>query len=116
MSFEEFSWRLCTGRTEPAEGEAPDPAVGRQRLQRELTDHAGVLRDAESLTAAAQVADEVLALPVGDTVGHQELRNLAIIGQASVVAALRREESRGAHTRDDFPETRPDLAHRIVFA
>ncbi len=101
---------------EPGEGEAPDPAIGRQRLQRELTDHAGVLRSAESLTAAARVTDEVLALPVGDTVGHHELRNLAIIGRASVDAALRREESRGAHTRDDFPETRPDLAHRIVFA
>ena len=36
-----------------------------------------------------------------------EVRNLATVARAAVGAALRREESRGAHTRDDFPETGP---------
>jgi L-aspartate oxidase len=95
---------------------AADPAVERDRLQRELTFHAGVLRDASSLQQAAATVASVLAQPLPDTVAGAELRNLAVVGRAAVEAALRREESRGAHTREDFPETRPELAHRIVFA
>ena len=44
-----------------------------------------------------------------------ELRNLATVGRAAVDAALRRAESRGAHTREDHPETSPEFAHRIVY-
>jgi succinate dehydrogenase/fumarate reductase flavoprotein subunit len=33
-----------------------------------------------------------------------------------VEAARRREESRGAHTRDDFPDLDPAFLHRFVFA
>ena len=43
------------------------------------------------------------------------LRNLATVARSVVVAATRREESRGAHTREDFPATSPAFAHRIVF-
>jgi L-aspartate oxidase len=92
-----------------------DPAELRTRLQRELTFHAGVLRDAASLEKAAAVVAEILAQPLEATVAGHEVRNLATVGRAAVEAALRREESRGAHTRDDFPETSPELAHRIVF-
>jgi L-aspartate oxidase len=103
---------------EPApavDGDQADAAALRTRLQRELTAHAGVLRDAASLESAAKVVLDTLAAPRGDTVADHELRNLAVVGRAAVSAALRREESRGAHTRDDFPATRPDFAHRIVF-
>lgn len=31
-----------------------------------------------------------------------ELQNAALVAEATVLAALRREESRGAHFRDDF--------------
>ena len=34
-----------------------------------------------------------------------ELRNLVLLGRAVVTAATARTESRGAHTRDDFPDT-----------
>ena len=80
-----------------------------------VTAHAGVLRDAESLASAAAVVDEVLATPRGDTVADHELHNLATVGRAAVAAAARRTESRGAHTREDFPDTLDDLRHRIVF-
>ncbi len=49
------------------------------------------------------------------SVAAAELRNLATVGRAMVEAARRREESRGAHTREDFPDTSPAFAHRIVF-
>jgi succinate dehydrogenase/fumarate reductase flavoprotein subunit len=37
-----------------------------------------------------------------------ELRNGLLAVEALAVAALHRQESRGAHQRDDFPETRDD--------
>ena len=92
-----------------------DPASLRLQLQRELTTHAGVLRDASSLEQAAKVVADVLASPRADTIADHEVLNLATVARAAVDAALRREESRGAHTRDDFPETSADFAHRIVF-
>ena len=98
-----------------ADAAPEDPAVLRSHLQRELTTHAGVLRDAASLEQAAKVVDHTNALPRADTVADHELRNLATVARVAVGAALRREESRGAHTREDFPQTSPDFAHRIVF-
>ncbi|WP_421118383.1 hypothetical protein ACE2AJ_13385 [Aquihabitans daechungensis] len=98
-----------------AEAAPEDPAAMRGQLQRELTVHAGVLRDASSLEQAAKVVADTLAAPRADTIADHEVRNLATIARAAVDAALRREESRGAHTRDDFPETSADFAHRIVY-
>ncbi len=93
-----------------------DPAETRRTLQKELTANAGVLRSAASLSVAGEAVSRVLESRSGDSVGHHELFNLATVGRAAVEAARRREESRGAHTRDDFPETSPEFAHRIVFA
>ena len=36
-----------------------------------------------------------------------DLRNMLLVSQAVATAALERQESRGAHTRDDFPMTDP---------
>lgn len=94
---------------------AADVAALRLRLQREMTFHAGVLRDRASLDRAAATVAEVLATDAGDDVAGHEVRNLATVAQASVEAAVQREESRGAHTREDFPDTSPAFAHRIVF-
>lgn len=99
--------------TVPVDGDA---ATARRTLQRALTDNAGVLRDADRLAAAARSVDDVLARASDDTVADHEVRNLATVGRAMVDAAIRREESRGAHTRDDFPDSDPGLLHRIVFA
>jgi len=98
-----------------AEGEPEDAATLRSGLQRELTFHAGVLRDAPSLEQAVKMVGETLAAPRGDSVADHELHNLATVARAAVGAALQRQESRGAHTREDFPETRAEFAHRIVF-
>ena len=73
-------------------------------------------RLARELAVAQPTVTELLAAPRGDAVADHELHNLATVGRAAVAAAARREESRGAHTRDDFPDSRPEFAHRIVFA
>ena len=100
---------------ERAGGGIVDVAAARGELQREMTFCAGVLRDGASLDQAAKVLDGVLARPSGSTVADHELRNLAVVSRAAVEAAARREESRGAHTREDFPDPRPELALRFVF-
>jgi L-aspartate oxidase len=83
----------------------------RDDLQRTMTLHAGVLRDATSLhEAASACAGEV----VGDDLSSWELRNLATVGRALCAGALAREESRGAHTRADFPATSAALRCRFV--
>ncbi len=95
---------------------AEPPASSRSRLQAALSAHAGVVRDALSLKSAAhEVADVTTAaasLPL--TVEAAELANLVTVAGALVEAASAREESRGAHTRGDFPSTSPELRVRLV--
>ena len=46
--------------------------------------------------------DSAFAIELTD---WHELRSALLVAEAVAVAALAREESRGAHQRDDFPET-----------
>jgi len=59
---------------------------------------AGVLRDGPTLASAVC---ELHALVLADG----EAADPALVGLMIVVMALRREESRGAHSRTDFPFT-----------
>jgi L-aspartate oxidase len=87
-----------------------DIAKARERLQHAMTLGAGVVRDADSLAGVELAAPPAAA----DAVDACELRNLATVGSALVAAAAAREESRGCHTRRDFPATSPDMARRLV--
>jgi L-aspartate oxidase len=80
-------------------------------LQGAMTRLAGVLRSRESLAEADAIARR--GHGGGDVKGH-ELRNLSTVAQAVIAAARTREESRGAHTRVDHPETRDSLRLRFV--
>ncbi len=74
-----------------------------------MTIGAGVVRDAASLAGVE------LAMPApADRADVCEVRNLATVGAALVAAAIAREESRGCHTRTDFPETSSSPARRFV--
>jgi L-aspartate oxidase len=100
---------------DPADGPTTDEL--RDRLQRAMTRGAGVLRDAASLagTRDAVAAIEAMALAGdGATAEDWELRNLAIVARCLLTAAIIREESRGAHTREDFPERDDDFRLRLV--
>ena len=80
----------------------------RERLQRAMTEGAGVLRSAASLAATDAV---LAAIPAADDL---ELANLVLVGRALLAAAAAREESRGAHTRTDFPDSSPAFLYRQV--
>ena len=97
------------------DGRDVTPAKARDELQRALTAHAGVLRDASSLQLADRAAQEASAHSGGDDrVDSWELRNLATVARALIAAASAREESRGAHTRTDFPDTASRFQLRLV--
>jgi L-aspartate oxidase len=97
-----------------AEEPTDDPAKARAVLQQAMTIGAGVERNATSLAAAGAAAVTAMAVAGGDTPQHAELRSLAEVARAVTTAATRREESRGAHARSDFPETSDALRRRIV--
>jgi len=98
----------------------------RDTLQRTMTAEAGVLRSDESLATAARAANAAAAIAIlfdgsaGDrpppavVSAADELRNLATVGGAMAAAAAARTESRGAHSRTDFPDTDPDQRVRYV--
>lgn len=97
---------------------ADDPAKLKDALQRAMTAGAGVLRTAASLDetdALLRGAAASLAAASGDP-AVEEVRNLLVVGQALLASAAAREESRGNHTRTDFPETDDAFRLRLVLA
>ncbi|MCU1588621.1 MAG: nadB [Frankiales bacterium] len=81
-----------------------DPST-RQDLTRAMTDGAGVLRTAHSLAgtakALAELADRSSSVP---SPAAWEATGLHAVAAALVAAAARREETRGTHWREDFPD------------
>ncbi len=95
-------------RTEPVSDPRPAGLVDggvRRALQEEMTTRAGVLRSAEGLRAGLNGLDELAELPAA-AVGQDswEVTNLLTISTLLAEAALLREETRGSHWREDFPD------------
>jgi L-aspartate oxidase len=87
------------------------------RIQRAMTMGAGVLRSEASLTDARAELDAVdKSLAEAATVGLVEARNLLDVGRGLLAAALARTESRGAHTRIDYPTSDDALRKRMLLA
>ena len=87
------------------------------RLRRLMWAKVGPFRDRPGLSATldrihAMRADDLPRVPVprdvafaNELADRHELRSALLVAEVVAVAALAREESRGAHQRDDFPET-----------
>jgi succinate dehydrogenase / fumarate reductase flavoprotein subunit len=104
-------------------------AVIRKELQDAMMDNVGVYRDATLLTVALNKVNELRArygkVSIADCgsvfntelLEAQELGYLLDIALVTVTSALARQESRGAHSREDFPE-RDDkkwLKHTLAY-
>ena len=90
---------------EPLEaGQLVDPSV-RAELGKTMSQGAGVLRNRASLGETADRLED-LGAHTSDTPGPAawEATGLLQVAQALVAAAARREETRGSHWRDDFPD------------
>jgi L-aspartate oxidase len=104
--------------TDPVEIKEPtillDPSV-RKALQLSMSAGAGVLRSSHSLHKT-----EVELARLGERESDQpcveawETTNLYQLASAIVKSALIREETRGSHWREDFPEKLPQWQKRIV--
>jgi succinate dehydrogenase / fumarate reductase flavoprotein subunit len=114
-------------RTRPSSGESA--AAIRTDLQAVMMDNVGVYRDGKMLTAALARVRELEArhdrISITDCgsvfntelIEARELGYLLDIAHATVSSALARTESRGAHSREDYPE-RDDkkwLKHTLAY-
>lgn len=104
----------------------------RARIEDVMWKHVGVIRDGDSLSQgvrelgealstanAADSADmsKTIAQPItyAERIIMWENRNLLTVGYVAAVAASNRCESRGAHTRQDYPTNNPTIAHSIAY-
>jgi len=82
------------------------PVELKKELQRLMWDKVGIIRNSSDLKKAQQKINEWKYLSgLGlKTVEEFELANLIILADLVTNSALQREESRGAHYREDFPD------------
>jgi fumarate reductase flavoprotein subunit len=104
-------------------------AVLREEMQRAMEQSAGIYRSGDSLVAGVsklrelreRFADVVLEDQSRtfntERVAAVELSFMLDVAEAIVTSALRRQESRGAHQRTDFPARDDEnfLAHSLIF-
>lgn len=76
---------------------------------------AGLLRDRTGLERAQRGLDALaVTMPRGLFRRAVEARNLHVVASLMVASALGREESRGAHYRNDFPEREAVARHSVM--
>jgi L-aspartate oxidase len=86
-----------------------------EAVQQAMTRGAGVLRSADSLAATTTALGTAGAVRDRPRTSTWEATNLLTVASALVAAAIRREETRGCHWREDFPVARPEwLGHLLA--
>lgn len=87
----------------------------RSELQQLMTLEAGVLRSEESLCRArVRLNDIAASVPSEVSPAQSELTNLVTVAAGLLDSALARTESRGAHTRIDYPEVDDAFLTRML--
>jgi succinate dehydrogenase / fumarate reductase flavoprotein subunit len=114
-----------------AGAEIPAPAVPEnpyglhQELQQTMNDLVGIIRRqpemAEALERLSRLRERATRVAVE---GHRQfnpgwhlaldLRNMLLVSECVARAALERQESRGGHTRDDYPEMLPEWRKTLL--
>ncbi len=110
--------QLCLDTFNPDRSENPYALMS--DLQETMELHAGIVRARDEMEKGLELLGELKQRAEKVRVeGHRQydpawhyaldLRNLLCVAEAIALAALKREESRGGHTREDFPESSSDL-------
>ncbi len=99
------AWRPRTGMQAPAGRTGLVDSAAVPELQQRMTDDAGGLRSHDGLERAAKTLTS-LAADSGVTACTEawEATNLVTVAAALVAAAQARQETRGSHWREDFPD------------
>ncbi|HWZ00263.1 MAG TPA: L-aspartate oxidase [Edaphobacter sp.] len=100
-----------------AAGATPEAATERwiADLRRLMWKDAGLLRDGNGLREAKRGLDALaVTMPRGMFRRALEARNLHVVAGLIVASALGREESRGAHYRNDFPLHSTVASHSVM--
>jgi succinate dehydrogenase / fumarate reductase flavoprotein subunit/fumarate reductase flavoprotein subunit len=111
----------------PLRGGSESADVLMRELKEVMWRGCGLVRSRDGLTEAARAVDELLerSRDLGAAGGREwnlgwnqslDVVNQLQVAQTMVVSALLREESRGAHFREDFPEQRDDEWLRYIVA
>ncbi|UJB71451.1 succinate dehydrogenase/fumarate reductase flavoprotein subunit [Acaryochloris sp. 'Moss Beach'] len=101
----------------------------RQQVQDCLSQHCGVFRTADIIQEGLEQLqtykqqypnirlDDKDNLWNTEIIEALELRNLMVVGEVIMTGALQRQESRGAHSREDFPTRNDDqfLQHTLAY-
>jgi succinate dehydrogenase / fumarate reductase flavoprotein subunit len=101
-----------------------NPYAVHNELQQTMNDLVGIIRKEEELKQALESLDKlrervanvsVEPVAVNDGRGYHpgwhlalDLRNMLLVSEAIARAALERQESRGGHTREDYPQMSPE--------
>ena len=96
-----------------------NPYTIQHDLQQSMNDLVGIIRTASELEASLAALEQLKQRAAGMVVeGHRQynpgwhlaldLHNMLLVSECIAKAALARQESRGGHTRDDFPGPDPE--------
>jgi succinate dehydrogenase / fumarate reductase flavoprotein subunit len=104
---------------------AESPYLLHQELQQTMNDLVGIIRKADEIELALKKVGEFRRRARHVAVdGHRQfnpgwhlaldLRNMIAVSECVARAGLARTESRGGHTRDDYPEMDPEWRHVLL--
>ncbi len=104
---------------------AENPYRVHQELQQAMNDLVGIIRRADEMELALKKLDELRQRAQHVVVeGHRQfnpgwhlaldLGNMLAVSECVARAALERTESRGGHTRDDYPVMDPEWRHVVL--
>jgi succinate dehydrogenase / fumarate reductase flavoprotein subunit len=105
--------------------DAENPYLLQQELQQTMHDLVGIIRTADEIQLALKKLDGLRQRAQHVVVeGHRQfnpgwhlaldLRNMLAVSECVARAALERTESRGGHTRDDYPAMDADWRHVLL--
>ncbi|MEV0165450.1 fumarate reductase/succinate dehydrogenase flavoprotein subunit [Nonomuraea fuscirosea] len=109
----------------PLNRSGENPYEVHHELQRTMNELVGIIRKAEEVSEALEAVEKLkervrMVGAAGSRIYNPgwhlaiDLRNMVLVSECVARAALLREESRGGHTRDDFPGMNPGWRRKLL--